>query len=569
MRFGTRLVFGALAVIIVTAATLVVAANLALRRHLEAAFAEELERNAHLVAVGVDEIPREQLNAAAHRYGRLLERRVTLIDGDGVVVGDSDFDDESLALLDNHRARPEVRTALADTTGVARRLSVSTHRAELKVAIAAPPGVVRISAPLEQVDALIRTATRSIVVAALLAVLLGSLLATLLGRTVAQPLRDLATSARTVSGGGKPTYPHSSVSEIRELVRAFRVMHGEVSARIAELRREREETETLIASMVEGVIAADDRGRITVCNAATRAILGYGPDDALPNLPELFHHAEARGIVDRALAGTPTGGQEIDLHGRAVLMTARPLPEGGAILGMLDVSALRRLQTVRRDFVANISHELKTPLTSIAGYAETLLQDEVDADTRKRFLEVINDNAQRMRRLIDDLLELSRLESGGWRPEIRLLDLEQAVANAWAGFAGQARTRGIDFRLDTPAALRVRADPEALRHVLDNLFSNAVRHTPPGGSITVRAASVNGGTHIEVSDTGSGIPMEHVHRVFERFYRADPGRARHLGGTGLGLAIVKHLVEAHGGVVALESAVQRGTTVRVRFPSEP
>jgi signal transduction histidine kinase len=244
-------------------------------------------------------------------------------------------------------------------------------------------------------------------------------------------------------------------------------------------------------------------------------------------------------------------------------VTGRALPDGGTLVVMRDITELRRLEAVRRDFVANVSHELKTPLTSIAGYAETLA-----AESESPFAKTILSNAQRMQRLVDELLDLSRIESGGWRPERRVVELEPAAREAWAPFAQRATAGLVGFDVAVAAdAHAVPADPVALRQVLTNLFDNALRHTPPGGRIRVRADLVQDSVRLSIEDTGSGIPSEHLPRVFERFYRVDPGRAREQGGTGLGLAIVKHLVEAHGGHVQAESTLGRGTAIRLTFPA--
>jgi len=250
-----------------------------------------------------------------------------------------------------------------------------------------------------------------------------------------------------------------------------------------------------------------------------------------------------------------------------VLLSGRPLPQGGALLVLHDVTELRRLETVRRDFVANVSHELKTPLTSISGYAETLVSDTTDAETTSRFLAVILANAQRMQRLVDDLLDLSRIESGHWKPAPEILDTALVARESWALLAGVAGQRKVSFEaLVGPGAEHVYVDPDALRHVLSNLFDNSLRYTPSGGQITLLAGRDDRGVTLRVRDTGNGIPGEHLSRIFERFYRADPARSREEGGTGLGLAIVKHMVEAHDGRVSATSEVGRGTEIACWFP---
>jgi signal transduction histidine kinase len=268
------------------------------------------------------------------------------------------------------------------------------------------------------------------------------------------------------------------------------------------------------------------------------------------------------------MAGYATEPTEVSLGERTLLATARPLPDGGAVLAVLDLTTRRRLETIRRDFVANVSHELKTPLTVIGGFAETLRDRDLPAPDRERFLATIESNAHRMQRIVDDLLDLSRYESGSWVPNVVSNDLAGVVSDAFTSVQRAADAKGLKLAFDAPPDVRrVDADPTALRQVLGNLIENAVRYTSRGG-VTVRAeAPANGGITLVVADTGSGIPAEHLGRIFERFYRVDSGRGRDQGGTGLGLAIVRHLVEAHGGVVRAESAVGRGTTISIHFPA--
>lgn len=567
MKFSTRLILGTLIVVIITVGFLVITNARWLQQNLDRAFIRELETEARLVAQGLAEHP-STMNDIAHRYGRIVGRRVTFIDFSGRVIGDSDFDDSGLTTLENHRDRPEVRAALAGQVGVNRRVSASTKRDEIKVAVPGWPGVVRVSAPAPQRNEFVRAIVVRTLLAGLAAAIVGSLLAVLGARILARPVVDLATVARSVASGHRPTYPRSNTREIQELVGAFRSMHEELSKQIAELHRERGETEAIIESMAEGVIAADKNGRVVMCNDATRQIVGLGPDDSLPDLQELFHHRDARDAVETALNGTAVLGREIQLGDHDLLITARPLPNGGVVIGLLDVTDVKRLQTMRRDFVGNVSHELKTPLTSVRGYAETLLTEHPDPDTQRRFLTTIRDNAQRMQALVDDLLDLTRLESGAWQPTIAPVNLAAVGQAAWAAFEPEPAERNISFAIEIPPDFSIEADPAAVRQVLTNLFGNALRHTPEGGRVVIRARDIpeEAMWEVEVSDNGKGIPPEHVPRVFERFYRVDPGRARTAGGTGLGLAIVKHLVDAHGGSVGLDSVVDHGTTVRIRLP---
>jgi two-component system phosphate regulon sensor histidine kinase PhoR len=574
VKLATRLFLTTSLVVAIAVVGLIVAADRLLRRYLADEISRGLEREARLVAT---QVPPDSLRwpDSARELGARIGHRVTLIDPTGRVRGDTEFDRASLGQLENHLTRPEVQAALTGGVGYAGRVSASTNERRMYVAIrGGPPGlaVIRLSTTLAAVDAQVDAVERAMALAGLGALLAGALLAWLLawllGRQVATPLAQLAAAARAIAGGGSPTFPDSNTPEVAGHVVALRAMHQELDQRFAELRRERAEAAALIETMADGVLAVDGRGAIITLNPAARRLLGYGADDTMPPLPELFHDKPARDLVDAILAGREVEAVDLAAGGRALVATGRALPNGGALLVIRDVTGLRRLETVRRDFVANVSHELKTPLTSIAGYAETLASEAPPDTQTEQFSRTILNNARRMQRLVDDLLDLSRIESGGWHPTQERVDVAVAAREAWAPFAERARARGVEFAVDVPpGAATVHADPEALRQVLSNLFDNASRHTPAGGRIAVTAApGPHDGVTLAVADTGSGVAAEHLPRIFERFYRADPGRSRAEGGTGLGLAIVKHLVEAHGGRAEARSTLGKGTTIRLFFP---
>lgn len=566
MSFATRLVWGTILVIIVAIAVHVVGAELALRGDLEQESRRTLEREALLVARA---LPADSTawQGAVENIARESGLRVTLIARDGRVIAESEEAPDGVPRIENHGERPEVRAALAGRVGSDRRLSATVNRPLLYVAVPGGPGVVRLAAPLAGNDAILIHVHRAFLGAALVALLIGAGLAFLAGRSIARPLTTISQAARSIAQGAPPRFPRSGVPDIDELIRALREMHAQLDQRFNELRRERAESAALVEAMIEGVIASDPRGRIVTANAAARRLLGYEPDAPLPDLEQIFRVKAAREVVDAVLGGQSVLERELELDGQSVLLSARPLAHGGALLVLHDVTELRRLETVRRDFVANVSHELKTPLTSISGYAETLVQEPADGETTRRFLTVILSNARRMQRLVDGLLDLSRIESGGWRPAPEPLDVAAVARESWGLLADRAEQRQIGFAAQVaPDAGVVTADPDAVRHVLSNLFDNAIRHTPAGGRVTFSAVRDDGGVALEVRDTGAGIPGEHLPRIFERFYRADHARARDDGGTGLGLAIVRHLVEAHEGRVGATSQVGRGTAITCWFP---
>ena len=580
MRLATRL-FASIALLVAAAVVgSIIATDILLRRHLEAEIADELEREARLLAVFTPADSSKWPEFAALAGGR-LGRRVTLIDPEGHVRGDTEFDRASLSRLQNHRDRPEVRAALDSASGVGmdQRLSASTNERQMYVAVrGGPPGlaVVRVSTTLAIVDAQVHAWQRAVAAAGLVMLLAAALVAWLLAGFLARPLLNITAAARDIATGRAAEFPDVRVPELANHVDALRAMHHELERRFDDLRREREESRTLLESLSDGVLAADRRGIVVSINAAARRLLGYGPSEPLPPLAELFHDRQHRALMREIMAGGVVDRRELDFGDRSVVVSARPFEDGGTLLVLNDVTDVRRLETIRRDFVANVSHELKTPLTAIAGYAETLAAETPASSggerESQRFAQVILENAQRMQRLVDDLLDLSRIESGGWRPEPENVDVEAAAREAWNPFAARATERGVRFETAVKnSAATAAVDPDALRQIFTNLFDNALRHTQPKGSIRVVVERAPPGKDggcvlIRVADTGSGIPADHLPRIFERFYRVDPGRSRHEGGTGLGLAIVKHLVEAHGGRMEAESELGRGTTILLYFP---
>jgi two-component system, OmpR family, phosphate regulon sensor histidine kinase PhoR len=567
VSFVRRLVAGSVFILVLAVLVLLWVAEHSLRQDLEGDVARALESEARLVR---EALPPDSVAwpAAVRRLAAQTGHRITLIDRDGWVRADSDFPPGPLPPIQNHANRPEVSAALAGGRGIASRKSETVGRLLLYLAIPGGPGVVRVAADLAQVDEVVSRAQQAIAGAALLAILIGSVLALAAGRSIARPLVEIGSAARAIAAGAPPRFPHSGIPDIDVLVQALRQMHHQLGDRFDQLRREQAETAALVESMVEGVIAADERGRIVTANPAARRMLGYDEADPLPGLPELFRVKAAREVVDAVLDGEAVQNRELEMDDRVFLMNARPLPSGGAVLVIHDLTEMRRLEAMRRDFVANVSHELKTPLTSISGYAETLLTDTPDPETTRRFLSTIATNARRMQRLVDNLLDLARLEAGSWQPEREPIDIAEAARDTWDALRDGSRAVAVDFGVEVEDdAETVLADADAIRQVLTNLLDNSLRYTPRGGRIVCRSRIEGDGVSISIADNGSGIVPEHLPRIFERFYRSDPSRSREEGGTGLGLAIVKHLVEAHGGRVSAESSRGVGTTITCWFPN--
>jgi len=565
MRLPGKLFVSYVVLVAASTTTLVVASDRSLRSRLMREATAEVTRETALLARAVGGLRGPALDTLVRELGRATGRRLTVIDTTGVVIADTDFPTAELSTLENHASRPEFREALAGRTGTDLRHSVSTGRWELKVAMPVSGGAVRVSTPLPQVDAVVSDAQNAVLLGGLFALAVGVVLALGFARSVARPLVRLRDSAQAIARGERPAVDTRGRDEVGDLARALRSIDENLSGRMDELERERSETAALVASMVEGVIAADASGAVTTLNPASRRLLRLAPEGPAPPALELFRQRQAHEAVERALRGIETAGLEIELDDRTALLSAHPLPGGGAVLVLHDVTGQKHLETVRRDFVANVSHELKTPLTVIRGYAETLAGEDVPPDVRRDFLEKVLANARRMQQLVDDLLDLSRIESGAWSPRPERLALAPLVQEVWSALKPRADAARLTLSTRVGDATLF-ADPQAARQVILNVLDNSVRYTPAGGHVSVTAAVEPGALRLEISDTGVGIPGEHLPRIFERFYRVDPARSRELGGTGLGLAIVKHIVEAHGGRVEAASTLGSGTTIRVRFP---
>ncbi len=569
MRLTSRLLLGAIAVVGVNVAVMAVIVNQQLSARLRDQAVDALTRDARSVAAEWD--AGDDAYTIAHRAGAALAHRVTIIRRDGVVIGDTDFDRDGMAQLENHARRPEVIAAFAGEVGSSTRTSPSRGDDELYVAIGARGGAVRVSMSVAELTQRVESAQRAVLIAGLVAVLAALGLSLVLARRLVDPLRELSDVAQGIAAGNRARRaPIDAPGELGELAQSL----GDLSSQLAARDAARDAYETLLVQLIEalneGVVGVNAQRSIVRVNDTARRLLGVSAP--IPFSVDLLPRDRAlRAALEAALAGdVREGGEggEAQLGDRTVAISARPLPGGGAVLALLDLTRLRRLEAVRRDFVANVSHELRTPLTVIGGFAETLVQPDLPPAERAQFAGRIVFNARRMQRLVDDLLDLSRIESGGWIPTPDEVDLESVAGDAFAEVRAAAATRGLTLRTDiAPDARRVSADPTAVRQVVRNLVENAARHTAAGEIVVAARRDDAGMVEVAVRDTGSGIPAEHLPRVFERFYRVDPARSRQEGGTGLGLAIVKHLVEAHGGRVRAESAVGSGTTIRATFPA--
>jgi two-component system, OmpR family, phosphate regulon sensor histidine kinase PhoR len=578
-RADQKLFLSYLAVIaaVVVALTLGVASTL--RSGLTERFTADLRRELLLARDVYRLSPGMHPDTLADQLGRLSMRRVTLIAPDGRVIGDSERDGAALARMENHAGRPEVRSARHGGIGQAVRVSASLRTELLYLAVTVPDGVViRMAGAMSEIDASVGRVQRGILGVGLVALAMTGLLSLGFSLAITHPLRHILTAARAMSAGDLSARARlRGRDELGELGDVMNALAEELQRRLRQLEGERAEMQALIDSMAEAVIAWDAAGRVQRTNPAARSIFGL-PADARGLAPEAVARRPAfLDAVRRSLNGQQVAPTELGQDGRQLLVTAQPLPGGGAVMVFLDVSELRRLEDVRRDFVANASHELKTPLTAIRGYSETLLDAELPPELRRQFAETVKDNADRLQRIVDDLLDLSRIESGGFVVQPEVISVAEVVMEALAPCRDALEAKGVAFTVEAaPDAEFLFADPAAVRQAINNLITNAVRYVPAtDGRIAVVSrhlgrvvpGDARDWVEVAVGDNGTGIPSAHLPRIFERFYRADAARSRAEGGTGLGLAIVKHLVEAHGGTVEAESQLGAGTTIRLVLPA--
>ncbi len=572
MRFRIHqpLFVGLLGVIGVLVILVVLVVGRGVRGDLVRMYETEMSRQLSLGARILDGAGSTDPDSLSRAVTAQIGYRVTIIDTSGVVLGDSYVAPTQVEGEENHRTRPEVVGAMAGGVAFSQRTSATVGRRLLYGATLAHldgrPVILRIAAPLEIVDNAVGRIRWTVELSGLLVALLSLLLAYWLSRALALPLVDLSERARRLTSGdfASPVPTRSRVRELHDLAIAFNRLTEELKEQLSELGHERDEMQTLIDCMAEGVIALTEDARVLRTNRAARALLQLPDSPPYAPIATLVRHPELREVLEASVVEA-SQSREVRLAGRYLFVTSRALSRGGSVTTFLDVSELRRLEQVRRDFVANASHELKTPLTSIRGFAETLLEGDPPEHLRQEFLGSIRKNTLRLQRLVDDLLDLSRLDSGGWSAHADDVSVSGVATEAWEEMESAAVEKEVTFSVEGDA--RALADRQGLVQVFRNLLENALRHTDEGGRIEVRIVRTEGArVTVEVIDDGEGIPSKSLPRIFERFFRADASRARDFGGTGLGLAIVRHLVEAMGGRVEAESELGKGTTIRFTLP---
>lgn len=533
-----------------------------------------------------------ELDGLADAVGTALESRVTFVHEDGRVLGDSEVELGRLASLENHAERPEIAGVLPPGGRASARDRRRSATLGVDLVYTAVPfegggwrGAVRVARPTAEIDSTIRSLRELLLLAGVVGLLASFGMIALASWMMARDVRALLEDTAALATRGD-TRSSVMASQRRDAERereeeddagSVRSIKKELDGAVSSLAAERNRFEAVLAGMSEAVIALDASGRLSLVNPAGSRLLGIGSGRYGQTLLESVRVPELADVAGRALAGTP-GSAEFELRRRTpdgmaprrLIAHATPQDDDGCVITLLDVTDVRRLETIRKDFVANVSHELRTPVSIISASAEALVDGAMqDPEYATHFLQAIDRNSLRLGALIEDLLRIARLEEGRQPLDLRPVALEHLIMEVTEVLGPRLNDRRHRLVVDIPPEAIVLADPGAVEQVLVNLLENASKYTPEKGTILVRTAPVpddEGDLRIEIADDGPGIAEHHRARLFERFYRVDPGRARDVGGTGLGLAIVKHLAEAMNGSVGMTPNHPGGSVFWVQLP---
>lgn len=540
----------------------------------------QLDDTLHILAPIVRErveTPGADLQEWLRRLAADSDLRITLIAKDGTVLADSSVPAYRLPQLENHADRLEVRTALTRGAGSAVRESETTGHTYVYSARSFTDSrgrvlVLRLAEPLEELQVLRGRLAAAMLLAAAVAGIAIFITALWINRRIFEPFYRLIAGAGHLASGRLSRVEVPDEEELAALAHALNHLAATAEAQFAAVRNERDHLMTILSSMSEGVLVVGGDGRALLVNPAFRRLFDLTGEVAGRPVLEILRHPElARVVGDTLKLGAAQNGEmELRTPDRRTLLLASAALSGGqrgAVVVARDTTELTRTADMRRDFVANVSHELKTPLAAIRGYAETLLDGALEETaTARRFLDRILSQCRRLQALLDDLLTLSRLEGVEPPREREPVDLADVVHRAAELLSAAAREKRVRVEVDEQPVSPVLGDADSLERLVLNLLDNAIKYNRPEGTVVLRLFETGSEIVLEVTDTGIGIPQDSLPRLFERFYRVDKGRAREEGGTGLGLAIVKHVAQSHGGQVDVESRIGQGTTFRVRLP---
>jgi two-component system phosphate regulon sensor histidine kinase PhoR len=532
----------------------------------------------------LDPVDMREIDRICKDLGYSVSTRFTVILPSGIVVGDSV---EDPSRMDNHLDRPEVIAALSEGLGVSPRYSPTVGVKLLYVAVLLRQdgrtlAIVRTSIPVDEVDDAVKTAQMKIVLAGLIIAGIAVTLSFFLSHRIRRPIEEIKRGAQGFAKGDfQRRLPVSDLEEIGGLSETINQMALELQERINTITQQKNELEAVLSSMVEGVFGVDREERIIGMNLAAARILGCDRSQVQGrSMQEVLRHSDLQRFVQQALSSEEQVEKDMVLYSeeeRVLFGLGTPLRDGegrriGALIVLNDVTRLRKLENIRRDFVANVSHELKTPITAIKGFVETLKDGTAkNPEDVERFLSIIQKHVERLEAIVEDLLSLSRIEQEAEREEIALGEhlVREVLAAAVQVCEAKASTKGIVVELSCDEDLRAWINPALLEQAVVNLIDNAVKYSDPGKYVLVEGKRQNNGILIRVEDQGCGIEKKHLDRLFERFYRVDKARSRKLGGTGLGLAIVKHIVQSHRGNVSVDSHPGLGSIFTLHLPDAP
>jgi two-component system phosphate regulon sensor histidine kinase PhoR len=548
-----------------------------IKSHYVASLESTLEHEADLIeklipgfvasgnAVEIDRLTKE--------LGREIDARITVIGKDGFVLGDSKEDPSK---MENHAYRAEVREALQGELGKSTRYSSTVKEEMLYVAVPVMDqgvivGVVRTSVSLKKIKENMRGINQQIIYLAVGLMGFALLLSLLFSRTLTQPIKEMALTARKIKDGDfEARVSIKSKDEVGELSGALNEMARELQSLFSRLNSEREELKGIISAMVEGLVVLDRHGKIVLSNQSFTNILGISSTTSIVGKRywEFLQSMDFNDLVKSVSAENIPRSREIGIGektfwGNGILVSKED--DQKLIVVLHDITELKRLEKMKADFVANVAHELKTPLTAIKGFVETL---EDESHLEKPHLAIIKRNVERLTYIVSDLLLLSKLESKEQKLQIEEINLARMVADLLKIFEKQLQQKGIELKLNVPENLRIKADPFWLEQIFINLVDNAIKFTE-GGQIGIDISSEDEVIKIKILDTGMGIPKEDLPRIFERFFVGDKSRARKVSGTGLGLSIVKHAVLAHNGKIDVESKIKEGSKFIITIPKNP
>lgn len=553
-----------------------------LERHLVSDLSDHLFSQAGIAALALRQASVKHYHdipAMASEIGKRSSARVTIIAPDGKVIGDSEVPKAKLADLESHKDRPEFIQALKEGKGSSIRYSTTLGTEMLYVAApvemgTAGVGAVRLALPLNSVDRMKVNLHSTLGAAMLLAALIALALSSILSQLVYRPMRQISQLAGDIASGNLSRRIHiKRDDEFGKLAVVMNDMAERLQEQIQNLGAERNRLDAILHCMGEGVMVTDTDGIMTLVNPAFCKLFNVREEISGRPLMDISRHPTLHDSFRSCLQNKNELLQEITFETpdeRTILTHWVPLLTGDSLRGIVavfhDITELKRLEKIRKDFVANVSHELRTPVTVIRGYAETLLEGVVTDDPQRaqQFLAVILNHSERLTAIISDLLSLSEMESGNFALNLEPADLGTMLRNAVELLEMKGAEKGVSLKLSPlQEATNVFADQRRIGQVFFNLLDNGIKYTPAGGTVEINTTVSENSVTVEISDTGPGIPIQSLPRVFERFYRVDPARSREQGGTGLGLAIVKHIVQLHGGTVCADSPPGKGAIFRV------